>query len=409
MAVTTEVLPVTRHNGNGSSDTFAYGFKIFVATDLAVEVDGVLQTYVTDYTLTGIGSAGGGNIVFEAGSIPPSGTNNVVAYSIIPITQTTQYPEASKFPSAQVEQDFDRRTLVEQQLNELQSRSLILPVNEAPTAAKITLPALAARASKFAAWNSAGEIIPAETPLIYAVDPFMETVLDDSSATMARLTLQAQQNIYCPTVGGSANAITLTPVDPWLAYADGRRISFIAAANSTAVVTVNVSGLGATSVVVPYWVAGSAGSVDLTAFSAGQHVELVYRSGSFQLLPYKHPRRLAWTPSVGGNATYTNQAGEYSRDGNVVTFVCNLAINVLGTGSPIQISGFPYNPSQFATFPVYWNGAASSIVTCVGVLGGTTLTLNSILAAGATIDSANNILQNGTVIYVSGSYITADA
>lgn len=53
---------------------------------------------------------------------------------------------------------------------------------------------------------------------------------------------------YVSTVGGSANAITLTPSPAVAAYATGQRFVFLAANSCTSATTLNVSGLGAKSV-----------------------------------------------------------------------------------------------------------------------------------------------------------------
>jgi hypothetical protein len=55
-----------------------------------------------------------------------------------------------------------------------------------------------------------------------------------------------------------------------------------------------------------------------------------------------------WTPSVGGDATYTTQVGTYTKIGDVVTVCCKLVINVIGTGSASLISGLPFTASSAA-------------------------------------------------------------
>jgi len=49
-----------------------------------------------------------------------------------------------------------------------------------------------------------------------------------------------------------------------------------------------------------------------------------------------------FTPVSDGTATYTNQCGEYTLVGKVVTCSFNLIINAIGTGSPYYIWGFPF-------------------------------------------------------------------
>ena len=49
-----------------------------------------------------------------------------------------------------------------------------------------------------------------------------------------------------------------------------------------------------------------------------------------------------WTPSVGGNATYTERQGNYVKIGRLVYIRCSMTINVLGTGSTTTLSGLPF-------------------------------------------------------------------
>lgn len=60
--------------------------------------------------------------------------------------------------------------------------------------------------------------------------------------------LQDRTGVYVATVGGTADAITLTPSPAIAAYAAGQQFSFIASGANTGAVTVNVSGLGAKAV-----------------------------------------------------------------------------------------------------------------------------------------------------------------
>lgn len=81
------------------------------------------------------------------------------------------------------------------------------------------------------------------------------------------------------TVGGSANAITLTNSTPVTAYANGNGYSFVATSTNTGATTLNVDGLGAVSVVK-----GSS----LSALSGGEIVKgasyNVYDDGTHLIL-----------------------------------------------------------------------------------------------------------------------------
>ena len=81
------------YNGTGAQATFVYGFRIDDVTHLKVYVDGVLQAYPTNYSVTGEGDDTGGTFVFNGGFIPPAGVGNVVAFRDSPETQLLQLSE----------------------------------------------------------------------------------------------------------------------------------------------------------------------------------------------------------------------------------------------------------------------------------------------------------------------------
>ena len=56
-------VPYNAHTGNGITTTFAYGFTLLDADDLVVTVNGVATTA---FTITGLGVAAGGTVIFSA-------------------------------------------------------------------------------------------------------------------------------------------------------------------------------------------------------------------------------------------------------------------------------------------------------------------------------------------------------
>ena len=63
------------YSGDASTTTFAYGFKIFTSSDIKVYIRSsagveTLKTLDTHYTLTNVGNASGGNVVFTSGNVP---------------------------------------------------------------------------------------------------------------------------------------------------------------------------------------------------------------------------------------------------------------------------------------------------------------------------------------------------
>lgn len=89
---------------------------------------------------------------------------------------------------------------------------------------------------------------------------------------------QDQTGTYVATVGGTADAITLTPSPAIAAYTAGQRFSFVASGANTGATTVAISGLVAKSVT-------KNGSTALAAsdISSGQLVTITYDGSRFQV------------------------------------------------------------------------------------------------------------------------------
>jgi hypothetical protein len=117
-----------------------------------------------------------------------------------------------------------------------------------------------------------------------------------------------------------------------------------------------------------------------------------------------------WTPSVGGNTTYTTQVGIYTKVGRVVTCEFEIHINTIGTGSTTAISGLPFTSNSQS------NGKGGSVGYFETIAPGlyflnirldtssTTLGLGCTLASTTALNTVTAILQNGTRIRGSITY-----
>jgi hypothetical protein len=115
-----------------------------------------------------------------------------------------------------------------------------------------------------------------------------------------------------------------------------------------------------------------------------------------------------WTPSVGGNATYYGQVGNYTRVGNKVYVSGSIIINVLGTGSASIISGLPFAatnaPAGFIGFSNFTN-LALAVTFITGYADGlSTITILSSLIAATSL-SSNNVIGNSTRLDFAGTYL----
>ena len=147
------------YSGNGSTTTFAYGFKIFADADLTVILRSAagtetVQTITTHYTVTNAGNANGGNVVF--GTAPASGVTVVIRRNM-GLTQATDYVANDPFPAATHEDALDRLTFISQQMQEEIDRTIKLSRTNTMTSTEFTTSATD-RASKILAFDSSGEL-----------------------------------------------------------------------------------------------------------------------------------------------------------------------------------------------------------------------------------------------------------
>ena len=160
MTVSTTIIK-SSHNGNGSTTTFAYNFKIFADTDLVVIIRSstgteTTKTLTTHYTVSGAGDASGGSITFTSGNIPALGETVVIRRNV-PQTQAIDYIANDPFPAETNEEGLDRATMIAQQISEEADRSIKLSRTNTMASTEFTVGATD-RANKILAFDGNGEI-----------------------------------------------------------------------------------------------------------------------------------------------------------------------------------------------------------------------------------------------------------
>tara|TARA_B100000519_G_scaffold19466_1_gene14035 strand:+ start:3027 stop:5573 length:2547 start_codon:yes stop_codon:yes gene_type:complete len=158
MTITTTIAK-NSYSGNGSTTVFAYQFKILAQGDLQVILRSstgteTVQTITTHYTVSGVGSATGGNVTF--GSAPASGVTVVIRRATTQ-TQTVDLVENDPFTAETVETAFDRSIILAQELQEQVDRSLKISRTNTMTSTDFTTSATD-RANKVLAFGSDGEL-----------------------------------------------------------------------------------------------------------------------------------------------------------------------------------------------------------------------------------------------------------
>jgi len=148
-----------QYNGNGSTTVFAYTFKVFDQNDLTVIVRSAtgtetVKTITTHYTVSGVGSAGGGNITML--TAPASGETLTVLREQ-DLVQELDLVENDPFPAQSLEDALDKLTFTVQQHSEELDRAIKASRTNTITSTEFTVSA-ASRANKIFAFDSAGEL-----------------------------------------------------------------------------------------------------------------------------------------------------------------------------------------------------------------------------------------------------------
>ena len=154
------------YNGNGSTRTFTYTFKIFQDSDLQVIIRSsngteTTKTLNTHYTVSGAGNANGGSITFlqnlPSYDYTPLSSEKIILIRNIPQTQSLDYIANDTFPAESHEEGLDRAIMVVQQLQEEVNRSLKLSKTNTITSTEFTVDSTN-RANKILAFDSTGEL-----------------------------------------------------------------------------------------------------------------------------------------------------------------------------------------------------------------------------------------------------------
>ena len=182
--------------GNGATSVYPYTFRIIASSDLLVtwaDTAGVetILTLDVDYTVSGVGSGGGGNVTLTGGNLT-SGYALTIR-RVRPLTQETDVRNQGAFYPETHEDAFDHQIMVSQQLDDSMERALKLPETEAGTSASTTIPGADSRANMVLGFDASGNPVAVSNVPTSAVSvsAFMQTVLDDADAVTARATLIA--------------------------------------------------------------------------------------------------------------------------------------------------------------------------------------------------------------------------
>jgi hypothetical protein len=158
MTISTTIIKVS-YSGDGTQTVFPYTFKINAEADIQVIIRAsngteTVKTLTTDYSVSGVGSASGGNVTMVTA---PSATETIVIRRDTTQTQTVDLVENDPFTAETVEGAFDKSVAIVQELQEEVDRSIKLSRTNTITSTEFTVDA-ATRANKILAFDANGEI-----------------------------------------------------------------------------------------------------------------------------------------------------------------------------------------------------------------------------------------------------------
>lgn len=215
--------------GNGSLTTFAYTFKIFQDSDLLVtlvnDASGVETTQVltTNYTVTGAGTASGGNVTFT--TAPASGVT-IKIRRVLPVTQETDYVANDPFPAEAHEDALDKLTMLVQQEAANSDLAISFPEGDVGSGLNNILPSAIDRAGSFLRFDSNGNVETSSTSEFTPTAIFATRGEGDGSTTAFSLpvTLSANPSSVQVYIDGvhqnqnsystSGNVLTFTEAPP---------------------------------------------------------------------------------------------------------------------------------------------------------------------------------------------------
>jgi hypothetical protein len=145
--------------GNGSTTVFPYTYKIFDQDDLTVILRAAngtetVQTITSQYTVSGVGNAGGGNVTML--TAPASGTTLVILREQ-DLVQGLDIVPNDPFPADSLEGALDRLTFMVQQHEETLGRTIKASRTNTIAGSEFTISA-ADRANKVFAFDGSGDV-----------------------------------------------------------------------------------------------------------------------------------------------------------------------------------------------------------------------------------------------------------
>jgi hypothetical protein len=255
----------TSYACSGTTGPYAFPYRFLENADLLVtRIDAtgarIILSLGADYSVSGAGVGGGGNISTTASYAD----GQVEVWLAMVIDQLASLPSGGPFRSDSVETALDRLTLIDAALAEQIGRALSFPICEsfAP------LPSAAARALGVLTFDAAGEPLVAALPIIQS----LSATIAISGATLPI------GGAFTFASGVGALAATLPPL---ASVADGQWLDVMDGDNNAGVNNITISAAGA-DLILNY--AASSGSYVIDVSNAS--MRFIARNGSWRAIAH---------------------------------------------------------------------------------------------------------------------------
>lgn len=176
----------TTATANGVTTVFAFSFKIIDNDDLAVYANGI--KLASGFTVSGAGNDAGGTVTFSS---PPVNGTKLILTSEPELSRTTDYQQFGDFNADTVNPDFDRLWSALQFTEQVNKRSIKLPIDTATD--QTIVDDAAARAGGILGFDGSGNIVVVDpvdiNVVVPTITPYIQTLFDDANAAAARSTL----------------------------------------------------------------------------------------------------------------------------------------------------------------------------------------------------------------------------
>jgi hypothetical protein len=401
------------YSGNGTLTTFAYGFKVFDQDDLTVILRAsngteTVQTITTNYTVTGVGDVGGGNVVF--GTAPASGVT-VVILREQPLTQGLDLVPNDPFPAASLEESLDKLTFMAQKHEEELGRAIKASRTNVLTGSEFTISA-ADRANKIFSFDSSGDV---------SITQAIGTFKGDWAASTAYVVRDIVKDTSTNNIFIVNTAHTSSGAQPLTTNADSAKYDLLVDAASATTSATNAAA-SESAAQTAQTAAETAQSAAETAQAAAETAETnaeTAEANAAASYDSFDDRYLGAKSTSGGNPTVDND-GDALIDGALFFDTTNNVMMVYNLGTTTWLRTVPTTANQTNINTV--SGISANITTVAGISANVTtvagndanittvagISSDVTAVAGATTDMTN-VTNNLSAIQGASANATAAA